>query len=290
MPGSQAESLGIKEGWSVLTIAGKKVVNSNQITAALSANKRSGRQYKIVFNRLDSASPSKNEAFLDCSADIATSDNSADIATRDNSTDIATNDNNTDTATNENNTETGTNDHDTDTVLDQITETEAGQENSVNQHEIETGVATLCYDTNIEQFPIQHGEITADDIDEVFCLTFVMPGCIIKLANVKTDFKGSTLKHMMIDPSPYVAESSSGVFANLVDGMTYWVYVVEDAFQEAQDRAKYMSSVIDENKTQEIEREESCSCIEGNPCVNEYGCNNWHNRLAVAKANGWKGF
>ena len=35
---------------------------------------------------------------------------------------------------------------------------------------------------------------------------------------------------------------------------------------------------------------ESCSCIEGNPCIDEYGCRDWHNRFATAQKNGWKGF
>lgn len=35
---------------------------------------------------------------------------------------------------------------------------------------------------------------------------------------------------------------------------------------------------------------ESCSCIYGAPCVDEYGCRDWTNRFAVAKKNGWKGF
>jgi hypothetical protein len=35
---------------------------------------------------------------------------------------------------------------------------------------------------------------------------------------------------------------------------------------------------------------ESCSCIYGNPCVDEYGCKDWYNRMDVAKKNGWKGF
>ena len=34
----------------------------------------------------------------------------------------------------------------------------------------------------------------------------------------------------------------------------------------------------------------SCSCLFGNPCVNEYGCMDWANRFEVAKKNGWKGF
>jgi hypothetical protein len=35
---------------------------------------------------------------------------------------------------------------------------------------------------------------------------------------------------------------------------------------------------------------ESCSCVYGNPCVDEYGCKDWDNRYAVATKNGWKGF
>ena len=33
---------------------------------------------------------------------------------------------------------------------------------------------------------------------------------------------------------------------------------------------------------------ESCSCIEGNPCVVSYGCMDWSNRFAIARKNGWK--
>ena len=32
---------------------------------------------------------------------------------------------------------------------------------------------------------------------------------------------------------------------------------------------------------------ESCSCLEGNPCVDEYHCKDWKNRFEVAKKNGW---
>ena len=32
---------------------------------------------------------------------------------------------------------------------------------------------------------------------------------------------------------------------------------------------------------------ESCSCLEGNPCVDEYSCKDWHNRFEVAKKHGW---
>ena len=35
---------------------------------------------------------------------------------------------------------------------------------------------------------------------------------------------------------------------------------------------------------------ESCSCIYGNPCVDEYGCKEWENRFVIATKNGLKGF
>ena len=37
-------------------------------------------------------------------------------------------------------------------------------------------------------------------------------------------------------------------------------------------------------------RQEGCSCLYGNPCQDKYVCQNWANRLDVAKKNGWKGY
>ena len=34
---------------------------------------------------------------------------------------------------------------------------------------------------------------------------------------------------------------------------------------------------------------EGCSCIWGNPCADEYICEDWDNRFAIAAANGWAG-
>jgi len=33
---------------------------------------------------------------------------------------------------------------------------------------------------------------------------------------------------------------------------------------------------------------ESCSCIEGNPCMVSYNCLDWNNRFDVAAKHGWK--
>jgi hypothetical protein len=44
-------------------------------------------------------------------------------------------------------------------------------------------------------------------------------------------------------------------------------------------------------KEQEKNREqEGCSCLFGNPCMDQYICKDWDNRYAVSKSNGWKGF
>ena len=34
---------------------------------------------------------------------------------------------------------------------------------------------------------------------------------------------------------------------------------------------------------------EGCSCLYGNPCMDQYACSNWAGRFEVAKKNGWKG-
>ena len=33
----------------------------------------------------------------------------------------------------------------------------------------------------------------------------------------------------------------------------------------------------------------SCSCLEGNPCAQAYGCRDWARRFEVARRNGWRG-
>lgn len=33
----------------------------------------------------------------------------------------------------------------------------------------------------------------------------------------------------------------------------------------------------------------SCICLYGDPCVNEYGCNDWDSRMAITAKKGGKG-
>jgi hypothetical protein len=103
----------------------------------------------------------------------------------------------------------------------------------------------------------------------------------------------------------------------LVAGEEYYVYVQQDSEQERKDQEdsrkvemfcllplvtpfslqnllfvfcsheRFANAKIEDEACGE--RAEGCSCIEGNPCVNEYVCRNWYKRFAIAKQNGWNG-
>ncbi|CAM9509995.1 unnamed protein product [Scytosiphon promiscuus] len=162
------------------------------------------------------------------------------------------------------------------------------------------GEVTLIYEMYNEKFPIKNGRLSSADIDETYCLSFVMPNCMLHLGPLSPSDRyaqenGGT-------PVPYVKEEPPGNFLGLVDGGVYWVYVSRDDEEEKQDRARMkqarngMKQDLPEGgaggERQDDGRNglESCSCVYGNPCVDEYGCKDWHSRYAVAKTNGWKGF
>ncbi|GMH52684.1 hypothetical protein TrST_g1462 [Triparma strigata] len=172
----------------------------------------------------------------------------------------------------------------------------------------DTGKVTLHYNMYSEMFDISLGSLPVATVDSEYCLSDIMPGCQVKLSSVKTDTRGTTLKHpelLFADRSqfgnPYVTEDENKCFTGLRDGREYWVYIIEDPVQEQEDRAK-MAKLIAEMDVEETGRAddyseacremgitESCSCIEGNPCVNELCCRDWYRRFEIAAKNGWKG-
>ncbi|CBJ48674.1 conserved unknown protein [Ectocarpus siliculosus] len=162
------------------------------------------------------------------------------------------------------------------------------------------GEVTLMYEMYDEKFPIKDGSISAAEIDETYCLSFVMPNCTLHLGPLgPADRYARENEGELV---PYLEENPSGTFHGLEDGEVYWVYVSRDDEEEKQDRER-MKQVVQGMK-QDLPEDgefvnrkddgrnglESCSCVYGNPCVDEYGCKDWHSRYAVAKANGWKGF
>jgi hypothetical protein len=153
------------------------------------------------------------------------------------------------------------------------------------------GNVTLIYEMYNEQFPIVQGSTTAVNIDEVYCLSFVMPNCVIKLSpsppteKRRLQAEGSDLLQF------FIFEEPPGTYQGLVADATYYVYVEQQADQLARDQArmKAIAASMDGVK-KDTERAEGCSCIYGNPCIDQYICKDWDNRYAVATKNGWKGF
>ena len=98
-----------------------------------------------------------------------------------------------------------------------------------------------------------------------------------------------------IDAFFYVEENPKQTYQNLEKGSVYYAYIQEneDEFKRYQKRTKkiFKAEEKEEQQQSEYAKEgipETCSCIYGNPCVDEYGCKNWAYRFAIAKKNGWK--
>jgi hypothetical protein len=162
------------------------------------------------------------------------------------------------------------------------------------------GKITLIYEQYNEQFDIVDGITTQENIDEVYCLSFVMPNCLIHLSVHPPDKKRTLEAEGSILDDLFVREDPRGTYHTLEADCTYYVYVEQEADQlmRDQERMRLVVSSMDGGtkiKGDGIVRDdgrviESCSCIYGNPCVDEYGCKDWSNRAAVALKNGWKGF
>lgn len=103
---------------------------------------------------------------------------------------------------------------------------------------------------------------------------------------------------------PLVGFEGSGAieettFTGLKPGSTYWIGIIENEEEAAAAEARSAAAYAARQAAQAArpppgggivrERLEGCSCIEGNPCMDPYGCKDWNNRYEVAKANGWRG-
>jgi hypothetical protein len=154
------------------------------------------------------------------------------------------------------------------------------------------GEVTINYQMYNELFPVSGNDLTASRIDEDYGLSDVMPGCRIMLSQI--DSKARTLycnAHKGVE-APWVREDPVGTFRELLAGETYFCIVIENPAQYARD----MEALAARLKTEGVvvfpkeQRMEGCSCLYGNPCLDQYICKDWDSRFAVAKQNGWKGF
>ena len=165
------------------------------------------------------------------------------------------------------------------------------------------GEVTLIYEQYNELFPIENGSTTHAAIDDVYCLSFVMEGCLIHVSTHAPTVK----RDMEIAKKPYddiyMYEDPRGTYHGLEAGATYYVYVEQEteALKRDQEAMKKKASTMEGGG--KVEKDEygnvldgkgrvleSCSCKYGNPCSDAMYCDDWDNRCAVATKNGWKGF
>jgi len=144
------------------------------------------------------------------------------------------------------------------------------------------GEVTIKYNMYGEKFSIKNHTLTAQAIDELYCLSDVMPGCFIHLS--EKEFAHG-------EDHAYVREEPAGTFLGLMAGGTYWCYVQQDPEQEKKDQEAmkqcWSGQVVGGGVGDRGSEGETCSCGWGAPCTNAMICKDWDNRFANAiKAGG----
>lgn len=275
--GGQAHTMGVREGWIVCEVAGKPVGSASEVSASFEACRKRGRPYSVQFRLVSPAL----QPFLPLRPPRPPENPYAVART---------------------------------TVADII---DQGKARAIAEEErlkeLANGLCTIRYELYDEKFLITDGSITALDIDNTYCFTHVMPGCQIRLSklspserHVDGDYLGD---HIYLDEDPV------GTFRGLRKDMVYWAYAVQEPerLKKDQEFAKVVFAdtsgfrnidAMLRHKRDATHRDtkkmlmknagvvgaETCSCLEGCPCVDEYGCQDWEHRYAVAMRNGWKGF
>ena len=152
----------------------------------------------------------------------------------------------------------------------------------------------IRYEMYAEEFDIVDGSTTAAAVDDLYCLSDVMPKCQIFLSPISPQEKMTFLDEG-IDAFYYVEEDPKQTYRGLETTTAYYAYVQEndDEFKKYQQKTRrvFCAEVKEERQRSEYAEAgipETCSCVYGNPCVDEYGCKNWAYRYAIAKKNGWK--
>eukprot|EP00930_Biecheleria_cincta_P013440 TRINITY_DN11974_c0_g1_i1.p1 TRINITY_DN11974_c0_g1~~TRINITY_DN11974_c0_g1_i1.p1 ORF type:complete len:685 (-),score=89.45 TRINITY_DN11974_c0_g1_i1:144-2147(-) len=81
-----------------------------------------------------------------------------------------------------------------------------------------SGHVTVNYYTYAEKFPIRDGQLRLADVDELYCLSEVMPGCTISISRKEFGYG---------EEHTYMLESPPGIVTGLKPGDTCWCYVQE---------------------------------------------------------------
>ncbi|KAL4474941.1 hypothetical protein ABPG74_001637 [Tetrahymena malaccensis] len=134
--------------------------------------------------------------------------------------------------------------------------------------------------TSTVPFTIKDGSVSYDLVDDELALSFAYEKGYQFFLTVEKDGKP--------DESISFFSQGSGkgkTFNNLQAGTTYWCVVLKNDAAESKRKAyKVDESSFGGSKSNE-KRGEGCSCLYGNPCVDQYVCLDWNNRFTIAKQN-----
>jgi len=138
------------------------------------------------------------------------------------------------------------------------------------------GSVIVRYNHYKSSFPILDGVVSWEKIDEEYCLSMVFPG--------KPERTLKTIEGKVVT----MVEGGSG-WGGLDDAGTYILTMEEDPElrDDTPQKINWATPPGGSGGSSAIQRgarDESCSCIEGNPCAERYNCLDWENREAVAKA------
>eukprot|EP00636_Phaeomonas_parva_P007103 CAMPEP_0118862414 /NCGR_PEP_ID=MMETSP1163-20130328/7568_1 /TAXON_ID=124430 /ORGANISM="Phaeomonas parva, Strain CCMP2877" /LENGTH=248 /DNA_ID=CAMNT_0006796319 /DNA_START=370 /DNA_END=1116 /DNA_ORIENTATION=- len=131
------------------------------------------------------------------------------------------------------------------------------------------GEATVVYNMYNEAFPVTANAMKASDVDEMYCCSDVMPGCVLKLSTFST-----AQRQADPDAFTYVDEEPEGTFVGLLANAEYHLYVIQDAEQARQDMEAIRARQAADAAAQPSDAAPpECKCLEGTPCTNPYHCN-----------------
>lgn len=156
---------------------------------------------------------------------------------------------------------------------------------------------TVIFNHYKRKFPIVNGSLSSTILDEEYSISFAFPKSKIHLTIMgPSDF---SYEEMGLNERPKIQEDPVGIFQDLKENEIYYIDIEEnDIEKEIYEKLSDMQLKQAVNKRQVDEqnqqicsiKQESCSCIEGNPCIDKYCCKDFENRYEIAKKHGWKGF
>ena len=146
------------------------------------------------------------------------------------------------------------------------------------------GIAVLRYNHYRHELAVKRNAVRIEAIDELFLFSAVFRGSFV------VTLRGPDGVVLRPGAGSVVAADTGICIAGVVPGAEYWILVEQDAEAEATVEKRIFKSAeaaAAGGDGSSVAAVESCSCIYGNPCVDRYLCQDWGNRYAVSRTNGW---